>query len=63
MQHFYSNRLRSLPLYDLHRNQIAVLKKWRKLKQTSPDSPESQEMLMHLLMTVNGISGALRMTG
>jgi phosphoenolpyruvate carboxylase len=62
-QHFYSNELRAKPLYDLHQNQIAVLKKWRKLKLTAPDSPECQEMLMHLLMTINGISGALRMTG
>ena len=62
-QHFYSNKLRSIPLYDLHKNQIAAIKKWRKLKQTSPDSAECQELLMHLLMTVNGISSALRMTG
>jgi phosphoenolpyruvate carboxylase len=62
-QHFNSNILRSVPLYDLHKNQIAALKKWRKLKQTSPDSPETQELLMYLLMTVNGISGGLRMTG
>ena len=62
-QHFYSNKLRALPLYDLHKNQIAVLKKWRKLKAVNPDSPECQEMLLHLLMTINGISGALRMTG
>lgn len=61
--HFYSNKLRAVPLYDLHKNQIAILKKWRKLKQTTPDSPECQELLLHLLMTVNGISGALRMTG
>lgn len=62
-QHFYSNKLRSVPLYDLHKNQIAALKKWRKLKVTAPDSPETQELLMYLLMTVNGISSALRMTG
>ncbi|MBC7389134.1 MAG: phosphoenolpyruvate carboxylase, partial [Opitutaceae bacterium] len=62
-QHFYSNKLRSLPLIDLHKNQIAAIKKWRKLKLASPDSPETQELLMHLLMTVNGISSALRMTG
>ncbi|HAR20750.1 MAG TPA: phosphoenolpyruvate carboxylase [Cytophagales bacterium] len=62
-QHFYSNKLRATPLYDLHKNQIAALKKWRKMKQTSPDSPETHELLMHLLKTVNGISGALRMTG
>jgi phosphoenolpyruvate carboxylase len=62
-QHFYSNKLRSEPLYDLHKNQIAILKKWRKLRQTAPESEEAQEMLMHLLMTINGISGALRMTG
>lgn len=62
-QHFYSNKLRASPLYDLHKNQIAVMKKWRKLKAVNPDSPECQEMLLHLLMTINGISGALRMTG
>lgn len=62
-QHFYSNKLRAQPLYDLHKNQIAVMKKWRKLKAVNPDSPECQEMLLHLLMTINGISGALRMTG
>ncbi len=62
-QHVYSNKLRSVPLYDLHKNQIAALKKWRKLKLTAPDSPEAGELLMYLLMTVNGISGGLRMTG
>lgn len=62
-QHVYSNKLRSVPLYDLHKTQIAALKKWRKLKQTNPEAPEAEELLTYLLMTVNGISSGLRMTG
>lgn len=62
-QHVYSNKLRSIPLYDLHKTQIAALKKWRKLKQTNPDAHEAEELLTYLLMTVNGISSGLRMTG
>ncbi|HEY8402907.1 MAG TPA: phosphoenolpyruvate carboxylase [Cytophagaceae bacterium] len=61
--HYYSNILRAEALNDLHYNQIALLKKWRKLKAVQPDSEESNDLLLQLLLTVNGIASALRNTG
>lgn len=59
--HHYSNVLRADALNTLHYNQIELLKRWRKAKETDQD--EAQNILMQLLLTVNGIAGALRITG
>lgn len=61
--HYYSNVLRAEALNDLHYNQISLLKKWRKVKQQHPDSADANDLLMQLLLTVNGIASALRNTG
>ncbi|MEN7549535.1 phosphoenolpyruvate carboxylase [Rapidithrix thailandica] len=62
-QHHYSNVLRAEALNDLHKNQVALLKKWRKLKKHNADSEETKKITMRLLLTINGIASALRNTG
>lgn len=61
--HYYSNVLRASALDELHFTQIALLKKWRKAKEKNPESEEAQSLLLQLLLTVNGIASALRITG
>ncbi|ACF42978.1 phosphoenolpyruvate carboxylase [Pelodictyon phaeoclathratiforme] len=46
----------------LHRQQIKLLKEWRKLKES--DRAEEAESILHeLFLTINAISGGLRTTG
>lgn len=61
--HHYSNILRAEALNDLHYKQISLLKKWRKIKTQGGESDETQNCLLQLLLTVNGIASALRNTG
>ncbi|MFQ3575743.1 MAG: phosphoenolpyruvate carboxylase [Cytophagales bacterium] len=61
--HHYSNVLRTEALDDLHFTQIDLLAKWRTVKETNPESEQSQSLLLQLLLTVNGIASALRITG
>ncbi|MFN8437718.1 MAG: phosphoenolpyruvate carboxylase [Cytophagales bacterium] len=61
--HFYSNQLRADSLKDLHFAQLNLLKKWREAKAKNPESDESKSLLIQLLLTVNAIAGALRITG
>lgn len=61
--HYYSNILRADALKDLHYCQLNLLKKWREAKAKNPDSDESKSLLSQLLLTVNAIAGALRITG
>lgn len=56
-----SNRLREEGLWKLHLTQINLLKKWRAYKETN--DPETDNALLSLLMSVNGIAGALKGTG
>jgi phosphoenolpyruvate carboxylase len=56
-----SNKLREEGLWLLHKTQIELLKKWRKLK--AAEDPAAEEVLLSLLMSVNGIAGALKGTG
>jgi phosphoenolpyruvate carboxylase len=61
--HYYSNNLRADALKDLHFAQLALLVKWREAKAKNPESDESKNLLSQLLLTVNAIAGALRITG
>ena len=61
-QHYYSNELRTSLLNVLHKRQITLLKEWRETKNGG-DNNESERKLLHLLMSINAISGALRNTG
>lgn len=60
-QHFYqSTQLRAEALSVLHRKQTDLLRRWRAM----PDNdPGRTPLLQHLLLTVNAIAGALRVTG
>lgn len=59
--HFYSNKLRSTVMIDLHKKQIALLKKWRKQKkENDPDIADSHTKLM---LSINAIASAMRNTG
>ncbi|HEX8547851.1 MAG TPA: phosphoenolpyruvate carboxylase, partial [Cytophagaceae bacterium] len=61
--HYYSNVLRAVALNDLHYKQIDLLKRWRSLKKDHIENEEAQNLLLQLLLTVNGIASALRNTG
>ncbi|ABL64615.1 phosphoenolpyruvate carboxylase [Chlorobium phaeobacteroides] len=54
--------LRQEGLRELHRQQIRLLKKWRKLHQTGQNK-KADNLLAELFLTVNAISGGLRTTG
>lgn len=61
--HYHSNLLRSEGLKALHKKQVELLKKWRGLKANSPEAPETEETLLHLLGSINAVASALRTTG
>ncbi|MDN5214636.1 phosphoenolpyruvate carboxylase [Fulvivirgaceae bacterium BMA12] len=61
-QHYYSNMLRASLLNVLHKRQISLLKDWRETRE-SGNTEEIEKKLLHLLMSINAISGALRNTG
>lgn len=54
-------QLRAGALRTLHRQQIAVLKKWRTARAAG--SPEAAELLPKVLLSVNAIASGLRTTG
>jgi phosphoenolpyruvate carboxylase len=61
VNHFYSNKLRATVMVDLHKKQIALLKKWRKQKkENDPNVADSQTKLM---LSINAIASAMRNTG
>lgn len=60
--HYYSNLLRASAMDILHHNQIELLKLWRKQK-ASGHTGEAESTLRGILLTINGIAGALRHTG
>ena len=61
-QHYYSNVLRASLLNVLHKRQISLLKEWRETRDAG-DTEQAEQKLLHLLMSINAISGALRSTG
>lgn len=54
--------LRQDGLRTLHYQQIALLRRWRQIKYTE-NSEEAEQVLRHLLLTVNAIASGLRTTG
>lgn len=56
-----SNKLREEGLWKLHKTQVTLLKRWRMAKLEK--SPDAETLLLSLLMSVNGIAGALKGTG
>jgi phosphoenolpyruvate carboxylase len=55
-------RLRADALRVLHHQQIALLRKWRKLRVTGADAA-AEAMLPELLLSINAIASGLRTTG
>ena len=54
--------VRAEPLRVLHREQIALLREWRRLR-ASGEHAGASELLNDLLLTVNAIAGGLGATG
>lgn len=62
--HYYSSFIRAEALNPLHKTQISLLKKWRKMKADEKANPEDVEaVLFQLLTSINAIASALRATG
>ncbi|MGM0620954.1 MAG: phosphoenolpyruvate carboxylase, partial [Bacteroidota bacterium] len=60
--HYYSTNLRADALMPLHKEQIRLLKQWRKARQS--DTKENADQLLHsLLRSVNAIANAMGTTG
>jgi phosphoenolpyruvate carboxylase len=60
--HYYSNLLRASAMEELHYNQIEMLKLWRWQKAEGL-TKDAENTLLGVLLTINGIAGALRHTG
>ena len=54
--------MRQEGLKILHRQQIALLRTWRERRRQG-DTPQTDELLRRLLLTVNAVAGGLRTTG
>ncbi|MEQ8881354.1 MAG: phosphoenolpyruvate carboxylase [Cyclobacteriaceae bacterium] len=59
--HYYSNQLRASMMTHIHKFQVKLLRKWRTEKEDN--AAEADETLKKLLLTINGIAGAMRNTG
>jgi len=46
---------------DLHKQQVSLLKKWRKEK--AEGDPAAENTILNLLMSVNAIASAMQSTG
>lgn len=60
--HYYSTQLRAEALQPLHKEQVYLLGKWRKL-QKEGKSKDAEEVLRNLLRSVNAIANAMGTTG
>lgn len=56
-------QLRKAPLEALHRQQINLLRQWRKVKDSEPGCSGSDRLLGELFLSVNAIAGGVRNTG
>ncbi|MEQ9288391.1 MAG: phosphoenolpyruvate carboxylase [Cyclobacteriaceae bacterium] len=61
VNHYYSNKLRATVMVDLHKKQIALLKKWRHQKKIN--GPEIADTQTKLMLSINAIASAMRNTG
>ncbi len=62
INHYYSTKLRANALLPLHKEQVELLKKWRKAKK-SGDTESTEKLLQNLLRSVNAIANAMGTTG
>ncbi|MCB9080183.1 MAG: phosphoenolpyruvate carboxylase [Lewinellaceae bacterium] len=61
-RYYYSNVLRNSLILDLHRQQVALLRQWRR-QRTAPNQSAAEQSLTALLLTVNAIASATGQTG
>jgi phosphoenolpyruvate carboxylase len=59
---FKTLELRAEALRTLHTQQIQLLKKWRRLRDTGKQS-EADRLLPQVLLSINAIASGLRTTG
>lgn len=62
VNHHHSTRLRAEALLPLHRQQVALLREWRKSRK-SGDTKRSEQLLQSLLQSINAIANAMGTTG
>jgi phosphoenolpyruvate carboxylase len=60
--HYYSTHLRAEALLPLHREQIKLLKEWRKVRNDG-EGEKSEKLLHSLLRSINAIANAMGTTG
>ena len=65
VNHHYSTLLRAEALYPLHLEQVALLKRWRKVQKSDlkGSKSEAESLLQNLLRSVNAIANAMGTTG
>ena len=62
INHYHSTRLRAEALLPLHREQVSLLKAWRKEREGG-DPLLSEQLLQNLLQSINAIANAMGTTG
>ncbi len=62
VNHHHSTELRAEALLPLHREQVALLREWRKIKSGGPEE-RAEQLLQNLLRSVNAIANAMGTTG
>jgi phosphoenolpyruvate carboxylase len=62
VNHYYSTRLRAHALLPLHKEQVELLRKWRRAIQDN-DNGQAEKLLQNLLRSVNAIANAMGTTG
>ena len=62
VNHHHSTELRAEALLPLHREQVALLREWRKIKTGGPEK-RAEQLLQNLLRSVNAIANAMGTTG
>ncbi|MGW8315766.1 MAG: phosphoenolpyruvate carboxylase [Bacteroidales bacterium] len=62
VNHHYSTRLRADALIHLHREQVSLLRTWRK-EISNGQTEEAEKVLQNLLRSVNAIANAMGTTG
>ena len=54
--------IREEPLKVLHKQQVALIKEWRAMKEAGQEA-EAEELFPKILLSINAISSGLRTTG
>jgi len=62
INHYHSTKLRAQALLPLHREQVDLLRKWRKAVKEG-DTEQAEILLQNLLRSVNAIANAMGTTG